>query len=581
MNVPEKSNRKLNICRKKLKWIVYGIFAPELVVFTAWRQWTSARRLTHTVNKCFKEQASPPLHPTPNSNTRQGVDANWTMAHSFFAQMGGFAFDTASHGAEYIPSSPRLYLTANGVAALAHLGRLPRISRSYISDKSKADDVTKALATVQASWLVVQCAGRAAAGLPISLLEYNTLAHALCSLVMYCLWWSKPLNIADPMILKGEWVAEVGAAMWMLSRVSTFAAGEDVKPPEIVQFVRYERARGNATNDLVLDMEARGLEEIGSLAGEPSRKGKVDDTPGSGPKATLQTSECMLATTDLEPDRLIEPEAAGFLLHNERSSHLSPSFNITKNRVLLPVGFSLANLSEHFPPNPVGELFFTRAATRKCPTSIPVTPATLKRWQLATACYDAHPSVWTQHKTTLSEFRVRDDSAWTVSKFPANQCRTNYVDVKIPNWPGNDLVGGAGTVASHVVFSAACTLVYATIHALAWRGYFPTENERTMWVVSAVGIGGSGLVWLALYFFWAWVEVTVVDRKGLVGRCLDCGFLALRTVFAPLSTCVACGVVAFYVFARFFLVFEAFFSLRALPLEMYQAPQWTQYLNHL
>jgi hypothetical protein len=56
LNVPEKRNQRLSLYKKKLKWIMYGIFAPELVVYTAWRQWTSARALTRIVNKCFKEQ---------------------------------------------------------------------------------------------------------------------------------------------------------------------------------------------------------------------------------------------------------------------------------------------------------------------------------------------------------------------------------------------------------------------------------------------------------------------------------------------------------------------------------------------
>jgi hypothetical protein len=510
------------------------------------------------------------------------------MTHSFFAQMGGFAFDTKTHSVEYIPGSPRLYLTANGIAMLAQLGRLPSISKEYILDKSKADNLAKALATIQASWLIVQCIGRTVGGLPITLLEYNTLAHALCSLVMYCLWWSKPLNITDPMVLSDDWVPSVCAAMWMLSEVSTFAPKEDVKPPEIAQFIRYERcqdSRGSigrpcsaGTGDHVIEIEP--VDAVSStLAGVDSihLDEKSQDHPE--PKHTLTSSDIIIATSLLEPDRLIDIQPGGFLINDERGSHHTASFRFTRNRVLLPVGFSLDNLRKHFPQHILDD-FFTHPVARKCPTSVTVNRATLTRWFLATQCYDSHKEAWAQHKVKLSDVSARDGTAWTTSQYPVDKCRIDYVDAKIPNWPGNDLAGNNAMI-SHILFGTACTLLYATIHAIAWTGYFPTPIERTMWIISAVGIGGSAVVWLLVYFLWSWMDKTIVNRKGLVGRCMEYGFLVFRTVFAPMSTCIACALCAFYVFARFFLVFEAFFSLRALPLEMYLAPQWTQYISHL
>jgi hypothetical protein len=70
-----------------------------------------------------------------------------------------------------------------------------------ITDKSKADPIDKSLVCVQAGWLIVQRIARLAAGLPIILLELATLAHCLCALVMYALWWHKPLDITEPVLL--------------------------------------------------------------------------------------------------------------------------------------------------------------------------------------------------------------------------------------------------------------------------------------------------------------------------------------------------------------------------------------------
>jgi len=51
---------------------------------------------------------------------------------------------------------------------------------------------------LQAIWFCVQCILRGFQGLPITLLELNTLAHSICALVVYVLWWRKPLDVDRP-----------------------------------------------------------------------------------------------------------------------------------------------------------------------------------------------------------------------------------------------------------------------------------------------------------------------------------------------------------------------------------------------
>lgn len=102
----------------------------------------------------------------------------WTKTHDFFACTGGFAFDISDSEA-FLPSeSPtRLTITARGMALLARCGHLPDIPRADILDKSKANDLAKALVMVQAFWMLVQVLGRLIVKLPVTLLEVNTNAH--------------------------------------------------------------------------------------------------------------------------------------------------------------------------------------------------------------------------------------------------------------------------------------------------------------------------------------------------------------------------------------------------------------------
>ena len=144
------------------------------------------------------------------------------MVHSFYAGMGGFAIQIDNPGqSKYIPGSPQLSITAHGIAILAEHGHLPDISESFIKDKSKADNIAKFLAIVQAGWLVVQCIARVVTHLPLTFLEIITSTHVLCTLIMYLLWIKKPYDIHEPHTLTGEWVRPLCAAMWMFSRIST------------------------------------------------------------------------------------------------------------------------------------------------------------------------------------------------------------------------------------------------------------------------------------------------------------------------------------------------------------------------
>jgi hypothetical protein len=138
--------------------------------------------------------------------------------------MGGFAFERESFpkdlSAEIFGQRQRLTVTPRGVSLLAQCGHLPFITGAEIRDKNKADTVAKFLVLVQAGWTVVQVLARMADGLPVTLLEVNTIGHVVCALAMYLLWWYKPRQIKEPTQLEGEWIALLCAYMYLTSRLS-------------------------------------------------------------------------------------------------------------------------------------------------------------------------------------------------------------------------------------------------------------------------------------------------------------------------------------------------------------------------
>ena len=210
LNVPRRGETAWEKIVTNILWITVGIYAPELVVFTAWRQWSSSKLLSKVVeDQLKKEEGSDKSEDGVNNGLQsQGIKRKsekenvltidtkqhahrrrkhkWSATHSFFACTGGFAFEvddnrlgTKDTSSQFLsPDCPkRLTLTARGVALLAQCGLLPDIPEEEIRDKSKANNLAKALVVLQACWMLVQVIARLVEHLPVTLLEVNTVAH--------------------------------------------------------------------------------------------------------------------------------------------------------------------------------------------------------------------------------------------------------------------------------------------------------------------------------------------------------------------------------------------------------------------
>lgn len=143
------------------------------------------------------------------------------MTHSFWAIMGGIAIDV--NGSEpFVPTRLPPKLTEEGINLLLRLepDLLPDISVDEIKDKSKGDWLTKSLAWLQATWFCASCLVRLGQKLPMSLLELNTFAHAMCTVIVYFIWWKKPLDVERPLLIKSDRIKPLLAFMWMASKTS-------------------------------------------------------------------------------------------------------------------------------------------------------------------------------------------------------------------------------------------------------------------------------------------------------------------------------------------------------------------------
>lgn len=126
--------------------------------------------------------------------------SSYSMVYGFYVIMGGLAVNISRiHDKLQI-----LPLSSHGVVHLAKRGYFIDVSDTEINDKSKANILAKGLVLVQISFTMFSCVARKAVGLPVSVLEVHTLIHAGCALVMYCLWFKKPMEVEEPIVIPLE-----------------------------------------------------------------------------------------------------------------------------------------------------------------------------------------------------------------------------------------------------------------------------------------------------------------------------------------------------------------------------------------
>ncbi|KAI0146293.1 hypothetical protein GGR57DRAFT_479441 [Xylariaceae sp. FL1272] len=172
LNVPATSDTEKTVALRKLRWLLVGLLAPELILMFAFAQLTSAQQSVEDMKALGQCQ--------------------WTLAHGFYADSGGFQLHTKSYNPFPITAKQIAYLVEHGYIDM------PTITHIEINDKSKANRETKVLAFIQTGWLITKLIARAVQGLQITPYELTTVALLVCSFTTLILWWHKPLDVRSP-----------------------------------------------------------------------------------------------------------------------------------------------------------------------------------------------------------------------------------------------------------------------------------------------------------------------------------------------------------------------------------------------
>lgn len=170
--------------------ILLSFLLPEWTVCIAGKQWSEARRKV----KEFRGMIYPTDTPYTPNNFFSGKGHEWSMTHSFFAEMGGFYYCEKAGSSRKIDSLE--FQDRRDKNEIAN----PDLTEQDIKDKSKSDWPGKFILAVQLIRFILQVAVRHFTGHAVTLVELDTVCMAVLTILLLFFWHYKPLRPKCPHI---------------------------------------------------------------------------------------------------------------------------------------------------------------------------------------------------------------------------------------------------------------------------------------------------------------------------------------------------------------------------------------------
>lgn len=118
------------------------------------------------------------------------------MSMAFYALSGGCIYRNKD-GEQFV-------LQSDAIAWLAETEpeKLLPLQNAVLQSLGRANGIAKAVTCIQALWFCSQCIARLSEDLAISLLELNTFAHCVSTLLIYVFWWDKPYEVESYVLIE-------------------------------------------------------------------------------------------------------------------------------------------------------------------------------------------------------------------------------------------------------------------------------------------------------------------------------------------------------------------------------------------
>jgi hypothetical protein len=485
----------------------------------------------------------------------------WTMTHSYWAIMGGIAFDV--NGSEpFYPSYRPPTITENGILLLLKTDPdlLPDIPESDIRNISKSDTLARLITCIQAAWFCVACLVRIGQQLPLSLLELNTFIHAICTIIAYFIWLRKPFGIKRQLFITSDRIRPLLAYMWMASHTSARQyTAEDLEDKD-----------NTHTYSPAPEFEAIAL-GVFCEDGEASSVGSNQSALSRDESTTIRvTPKLGLANTNF--------------FVNESSARWAVKVT------------TITNGEDGPPPETI---------VRRDPAVFALSATDVRRWRLA---YEASVK-YALKKPTIDHAYVTTDAIPEMFRSPSE-------------WTENDMVAH---LTSLFAILGLCILasVTGTVYALAWNARFPSRTQRIMWRASSLVVACSAGVTLifVVYLIMSNLLFFILERRRtkrdaasqpteielqsgstcapelqksqtsgrptLFGKSLFEGSkwkvetLIMKGLAKLVMNLLLYSFCAFYLVARAYLFGESSRMVFYLPPNTFRATQWEKYFPHV
>ncbi|KAF9008028.1 hypothetical protein BDQ17DRAFT_1407260 [Cyathus striatus] len=504
MNVPAHKEDSWKILWRRLKTMYWTLVAPELVLYWATRQYIGARKLSRTYRQ---------------------PDREWNIKHAHFLQMGGFQYRDGLRTTVLYPNQFHDVLQKSEIV-------FPNISVEDIADKSKADSLSKVILVVQVFWFVTQCIARLAQGLALAQLEVTTLAIISCMFILSIIWWHKPFDIRQPVILNKTVGLTVNAASSITNmeheeHVSQGLADKHNKIPAsmsadntVIVLSPVIINEGDDNEDAGFKLSQSHQTECPDWLEVP-QTGTDNGTPATNKQRDSGVEHDPLWTTT----NFLEPFSTVLSIFNAVKDRVAKAFREDDN--ILVALIRIVFIWTIF--DPIGE--FLQDNNEKT------------------------------EKTRVSTY------------FAANYTHKDEDGNK--NDDNNGLQEGIITLIFFVIFELS-TVVLGLVHCIAWNSDFPSMAEKTLWRTSSI------------------LTATVPLFDAVIGSFLTMCYDLIDSVYKDegwrhvrlkIAGAVTAGVVMIglflYVVARLYLLLEAFLSLRALPPSAFENVEWTNFFPHI
>ncbi|KAK3988243.1 hypothetical protein QBC44DRAFT_382505 [Cladorrhinum sp. PSN332] len=564
LNIPAATDKKRDIYLRKAKWVAIAMLAPEFIVYVAWTQRQKVLEIHHKVNEGIKKHQS--------RDSTQKRKHPWTMTHSWYAYMGGFVIDTTPkpHEDLIIEGSPKITLRKYALFLLASKGWLPDLHKGDIEDKSKADGFAKLFAIVQSAWMLLQCIMRWSWGLHVTGLELNTLAHAVCALSIFGLWWDKPMDIQHPTVLQAEWTQPFAAYLW-ISRLPILFLPKDVRRPA-------KTTTGLDGAAITKNWDGTGIESLWWFLVDPSTL-PPDSLQEPATQTMAWTAMSVFSTDKVPTDevRIFNWESGQY---SSRTFSGSPStgglvtLSLTSTELVVLPSFAIG--------------FGARLPESEKLKPFEIDRALIVRWKIVWDWLHALQQDDASDKTFPPP--AVDSGMTPLLRFRRARISEHHYDLwgciqfRVNNFNGQEATTDENTLMSLFVF-VICAVAYGGIHAAHWSHHFSSAIEQILWKVSCIYIPSFGIASFPIFLVWYAIERRH-DRSELDSRLKAFVHIFYRSGegenlhYWPWVLLAGIFLVA-YLVARLYLVVEAFITLRSVPESAYRTPDWTQYLPHL